>query len=149
MTFSPRTGKKMSDLTLDLKQKNELIQAAKTAAKNAYAPYSGFPVGAAIMFEDGAVLSGCNVENSSIGLSICAERNAMTTAVANGAGKPVAVAIAGKENPCTPCGACRQFLAEFNPEMFVILEENGKILTHRLDELLPHRFELSEGESPK
>jgi len=122
-----------------------LLNEAKRAGKNAYVPYSSFPVGAAILFEDGSVVSGCNVENGSIGLSICAERNAMTTAVGEGRLKPVAIAVTGGSQGkiCPPCGACRQFLSEFNSDMSVVLEEDGKPVIYKLSDLLPLQFKFS------
>ncbi|HAJ93860.1 MAG TPA: cytidine deaminase [Synergistaceae bacterium] len=122
-----------------------LLNEAKRAGSYAYVPYSSFPVGAAILFEDGSVVSGCNVENGSLGLSICAERNAMTTAVGEGRLKPVAIAVAGggEGKFCPPCGACRQFLSEFNSDMSVVLEEDGRPVICRLSDLLPLQFKFS------
>lgn len=124
---------------------NSLLNEAKIAKSYAYAPYSLFSVGAALLFEDGRVISGCNVENGSLGLSICAERNAMTTAVREGCLKPVAIAIAGgtEGEICPPCGACRQFLSEFNCDMYVVLEENGMPVIYRLSDMLPLNFKFS------
>lgn len=123
----------------------KLLAMAKEARRMAYAPYSGFRVGAALLFEDGTTVCGCNVENASYGLSMCAERSAMVAAVAKGLKKPVAVAVSGEEGTfCPPCGACRQFLAEFNPEMYVILEDNGEIKLCTLKELLPLSFSLED-----
>ena len=121
-----------------------LLNEAKRAGTFAYVPYSSFPVGAAILFEDGTVVSGCNVENASYGLSLCAERNAMTTAVGEGRLKPVAIAIAGGGDGtiCPPCGACRQFLSEFNSNMSVVLEEDGRTVIYRLSDLLPLMFKF-------
>ena len=122
-------------------ERAELIKAAREARKNSYSPYSHFRVGAAILFENGDVVSGCNVENASFGLSLCAERNAMTTAISNGQAKPIAAAIVGKDGePCAPCGACRQFLAEFSPEMEIILEDGNGFKIFKLRELLPEYF---------
>ncbi|MDO5562753.1 MAG: cytidine deaminase [Synergistaceae bacterium] len=110
-------------------ERAELIKAAREARKNSYSPYSHFRVGAAILFENGDVVSGCNVENASFGLSLCAER------------KPIAAAIVGKDGePCAPCGACRQFLAEFSPEMEIILEDGNGFKIFKLRELLPEYF---------
>ena len=121
-----------------------LLRKAKKAVESAYAPYSDFPVGAAILFEDGRVVSGFNVENGSYGLSICAERNAMTTAVSEGRLKPTAIAVVGTEGTlCPPCGACRQFLSEFNGEMHVVLEDRGKTVIYKLSDLLPLQFRLT------
>ncbi len=120
-----------------------LISAADEARKSAYAPYSRFYVGAALLFENDEIITGCNVENGSLGLSTCAERNAMVTSVAKGHNLPVAVAVVGeKGKKCPPCGACRQFLAEFNPDMYVIMEEAGKAVVYKLSELLPLQFSL-------
>lgn len=121
-----------------------LLSLAKEARKYAYAPYSNFPVGASILFEDGSVVSGCNVENGSYSLSMCAERNAMMTAVSEGRLKPVAIAIVGIDGtPCPPCGACRQFLSEFNGDIAVILESGGEPLVFSLSYLLPMQFRLA------
>ena len=121
-----------------------LLQAAEQAVHKAYAPYSGFPVGAAL-YEEGRedFLSGCNVENSSFGLSICAERNAVGAMVVRGGRRPLAIAIAGRPGePCLPCGACRQFLAEFNPELLIVLESGSEPLILSLADLFPAPFVL-------
>lgn len=97
-----------------------LVQAARRAQERAYAPYSNFPVGAAVLAEDGQVFAGCNVENASFGLTVCAERNAVAAALVAGA-RPVAVAVVAGGGHVAPCGACRQVLAEFGAEMPVIL----------------------------
>ncbi|MBQ9882588.1 MAG: cytidine deaminase [Synergistes sp.] len=121
----------------------KLLAMAAEARGRAYAPYSGFHVGAAILFENGETICGCNVENASYGLSMCAERGAMIAAVAKGLKKPVAVAVSGEGGAfCPPCGACRQFLAEFNPDMQVMLEDSGDIKLYTLKELLPVSFSL-------
>ncbi|MDD4159890.1 MAG: cytidine deaminase [Synergistaceae bacterium] len=122
-----------------------LLIEAKKAGANAYVPYSSFPVGAAILFDDGSVVSGCNVENGSYGLSICAERNAMAAAVNEGHLKPVAIAVVGGRQGeiCPPCGACRQFLSEFNSNLSIVLEDKGKPIVYSLRELLPLQFKFS------
>ena len=122
----------------------DLFAAAAEVRKEAYAPFSRFAVGAAILSEGrGEFFLGCNVENSSYGLSLCAERNAMTALLARGGGKPLAMAIAGERGlPCLPCGACRQFLAEFNPSMIIVLEEGAKIGFFSLALLFPAPFIL-------
>ncbi|TMG81949.1 MAG: cytidine deaminase, partial [Betaproteobacteria bacterium] len=98
-----------------------LRQQARDAARNAYAPYSRFAVGAAVLTDKGEIYSGANIENASFGLSICAERNAIFHAVARGARKIVAVAVYTKTpQATTPCGACRQVLAEFGRDALVI-----------------------------
>ena len=125
-----------------------LMAEAEKARARAYAPYSGFSVGAALLFEDGSVVSGCNVENASYSLSICAERNAMTTAVAMGLTRPTAAAVAGPDGVfCPPCGACRQFLAEFNGAMPVVIKDVHGFRIIALDELLPSGFSLKDGET--
>lgn len=119
----------------------ELIDAAKAAFQNAYTPYSHYNVGACIRAEDGRMFRGCNVEQASYGLTICAERNAATTAVAEGARKFEAIAIYAEGTQTSPCGACRQFLREFAKDMKVILvtgEENIQVTT--LQALLPLSF---------
>lgn len=134
------SGKEISD-----ERARELIAEAKDAWLRSYAPYSHFAVGAAILCEDGTIVKGCNVENASYSLAVCAERNAMTTAVMRGEKKPAAIAIVGDcDKICPPCGACRQFLIEFNPEMVVVLEDKAGIVTYVLKDLLPANFELEE-----
>lgn len=119
----------------------KLIVAATAAREKAYSPYSGFAVGAAILLEDGEIVTGCNVENAGYSLTICAERNAMSTAIMLGGGQPVAIAIVGEKGKfCPPCGACRQFLVEFNPKMIVVLEDRTEIITYVLEDLLPEYF---------
>ena len=99
----------------------ELMSMAREASMNAYVPYSRFPVGAAIECTDGTVYTGCNIENAALGSTICAERTACCKAVSDGRRSFRRIAIyADSENWCTPCGACRQFLAEFSPEMEVL-----------------------------
>ena len=106
-------------MTLTSQEIDRLLELAARARENAYVPYSHFAVGAALRSEDGSIYTGCNVENASYGLTICAERNAVVHAVAEGARRFDAVAVV-TENGVTPCGACRQVLAEFGPEMTVI-----------------------------
>lgn len=121
------------------------MQKATEAQSKAYAPYSRFPVGAAILAEDGRVFTGCNVENASFGLTICAERNAIAAAVLAGA-RPVAVAIVGNQHDLLPCGACRQVLAEFNPDLLVVTQgTNHQPQVRSLRDLLPGAFTLREG----
>jgi cytidine deaminase len=114
-----------------------LVAAAAAVQKRAYAPYSHFAVGAALRAADGAIYVGCNVENASYGLTICAERNAVAHAVASGAHEFIACAVM-TTNGVSPCGACRQVLAEFNPQMTVILVDGaGNQRVHSLADLLP------------
>jgi len=121
----------------------ELLSAALDARKRAHAPYSNYRVGAALLAEDGCVFSGCNVESSSYGLTICAERVALFKAVSEGAGRFVALALtAGPGKPCHPCGACRQVLWEHAPGLVIIAEdEKGKIVERKLKALLPDPFD--------
>ena len=122
----------------------ELYKLARKSAKNAYAPFSGFKVGAAILTTGGDVFTGVNVENSSYGATICAERVACTKAVSEGFREFEAIAIAtygGVE--ASPCGMCRQFLFEFAPKLRVITGKNeDEIEVSNLDELLPKGFGL-------
>ena len=127
----------MSDPQVDIV---ELLRVADQAQKMAYAPYSGFAVGAALLAADGAIYAGCNVENASYGLTICAERNAIAHAVLCGARQFTAVAVV-TDNGVTPCGACRQVLAEFGPRMTVIVADTrGNQQVYSLAELLPDAF---------
>lgn len=125
-----------------MKPPAELLSAAINARLNAYAPYSGFKVGAAIRETNGAIYSGCNVENASYGLTLCAERVAICTAVA--AGKQTftqMVIVADSVTPCPPCGACRQFLFEFAPSLELwITNLSGETKFYRLCDLLPDAF---------
>ena len=123
----------------------EMIELAEKASKNAYVPYSKFPVGACILAESGNIYTGCNFENASYGLTICAERNAVGTAIANGEKKIRAIAIFSPNmQNCTPCGACRQVLAEFKSEegLDVITKCNDGLRVHSIEELLPEGFQL-------
>jgi cytidine deaminase len=124
-----------------LSEIESLLSEARAARGHAYAPYSRFPVGAAVS-TDAGVFSGCNVENASYGLTICAERVAAVTAVAAGAKRLDALAVTGPaKTPTPPCGACRQFLYEFNREMNVVSEgADGKRKAWRLSELLVDGF---------
>ena len=119
-----------------------LVKEAHEARSRAYAPYSNFFVGAALVTDDGRHFSGANVENASYGISICAERVAATTAVAAGARMIEAIAVTRPvTTPIAPCGACRQFLYEFNPDMTVVSEgSNGERKQWRLSALLLDGF---------
>jgi cytidine deaminase len=120
----------------------QLIAAARRAQRRAYAPYSGFAVGAALLTTNGRVFTGCNVENASYGLTICAERVAVATAVSQGHRRFRALAVVAPQPRLTPCGACRQVLAEFGDlEIFCAdLRAATTIQTYRLRELLPLEF---------
>lgn len=121
----------------------DLMEAAHEYRSRAYAPYSRFTVGAAILLDDGSVVGGCNVENGSYGISICAERVAMSCAVASGKRNLLAVAVSGPSGVfCSPCGACRQFLSEFNPRAEIFLMEGDELRVFSLGSLLPYGFSL-------
>jgi cytidine deaminase len=123
----------------------DLLALADEAAANAYVPYSRFHVGAALLTKGGQVYKGCNVENVSYGLTNCAERTAVFAAVAAGARDFQAIAIVqggGTEQPCWPCGACRQVLAEFNPDLEVIFREGEGVRVTSLRDLLPYMFDV-------
>ncbi|MBO8165915.1 MAG: cytidine deaminase [Thermotogae bacterium] len=127
---------------LTKKEKKLLIEKALEARKNSYSPYSNFAVGAALLTEDGEIFLGANVENASLGLTICAERSAIFSAVSYGKRKFKAIAIAGsQESPTPPCGACRQVMTEFG-EFAVILVGQNEILETSVSELLPLQFDL-------
>ena len=118
----------------------KLLKKSIKVAKRAYAPYSKFLVGAVLVTKDGQLFEGCNVENVSFGLTICAERNAIFAAVAAGYREFTKIVIATDiPEPASPCGACRQVLCEFNPDMEVVLGTfDGMMVSYRLSELLPH-----------
>lgn len=122
----------------------ELLEIAREAAKNAYIPYSRFPVGAALECEDGTVYTGCNVENAALGSTICAERTAFVKAISEGKRQFKRIAIHGEgENYCMPCGACRQFMYEFAPQLEVLsTKAGGRYVSYTLDKLMPHAFQL-------
>ena len=124
----------------------ELIALALAAREKAYAPYSHFSVGAAVRARDGRTFAGANVENASYGLSTCAERSAVAAAASAGARELEAVAVAtGASPPSSPCGACRQILAEFGREMRVLLvNDRGERIATTLGELLPRAFRGDE-----
>ncbi|MCL2563700.1 MAG: cytidine deaminase [Oscillospiraceae bacterium] len=122
----------------------ELVDRAREMQERAYVPYSNFRVGAALLCEDGTVVTGCNVENASYGLCICGERTAMVKAVSEGHRKFKAIAIAGDtDGPCVPCGACRQFIREFASSLdmpvYCVGKDNEHV-SYTLDELLAHSF---------
>ena len=134
----------LADAGLDEQLAVSLIEAARDAATRAYVPYSGFPVGAAVLTESGDIVTGANIENASYGLTVCGERVALQTAAAAGHRTIRAVAISAPKLPgTTPCGACRQVLNEFKStdrEMCVILDAADAISVVALAALLPHAF---------
>jgi cytidine deaminase len=120
----------------------ELVELARSASANAYCPYSKFPVGAAVLTDGGDVFSGCNVENASYGLTICAERNAVFHMVSRGKQRIKALAIyTPTPKPSAPCGACRQVINEFGPGALIVSVCDGPgILRKTLSEILPEAF---------
>ena len=124
----------------------ELVERAFAMHRFSYVPYSKFPVGAALLCEDGTVFTGCNVENAAFGSTICAERTALLKAVSEGhCSDWTAIAIAGQgQDYCWPCGSCRQMLYEFAPHLRVLAARgDGDFQAVPLSELLPHGFGLS------
>ncbi len=137
-----------AEMTLDESAAQALIAAARAAAQHAYAPYSDYPVGAALLFDDGAIITGCNTENASYGLSLCAETVAVAKAFGEGRrGGLVAVAVIGLkagEDPITPCGRCRQMLNEVaalgGTDPVVLCVGAHEVRRAALSALLPHAF---------
>lgn len=128
---------------------DELLTLAKEAMQNAYAPYSHFTVGAALLCKDGTVYTGCNIENGAFGAGICAERTALFKAVSDGKKDFLSIAVVGGNNGiiddfCYPCGICRQALSEFCDVSFKFYFENGNgdVISINMDNLLPHSFNL-------
>lgn len=124
----------------------ELMQKAVEMQKFSYCPYSDYPVGAALLCEDGTVFTGCNVESAAYGSTICAERTALLKAVSEGHREDwTAIAVAGKGDEfCWPCGSCRQMLYEFAPDLRVLaIRGDGKFEEARLSDLLPRGFGAS------
>lgn len=137
----------MPPTKLPPEDRDSLLDAARKALKRAYARYSNFRVGAAVLTEQGEIFSGCNVENASYGLTICAERSAIFTAVQGTAGTKLAVravaVVNGDELPCSPCGACRQVIFEFGENAIVIFKGQQGYLEMPIRDLLPESFRLS------
>jgi len=134
--------------TITQQEQDALLKAAQDASERAYAPFSRFFVGSSILTVSGQVFTGCNVENSSYGLTNCAERTAIFTAVAAGADSGLleirAVACVNRDGvPCAPCGACRQVIYEFGPDCVAVYRnKEGKITQTPIAELLPEGFRL-------
>jgi cytidine deaminase len=125
----------------------KLVEAASDARKNAHAPYSGYKVGAAVLDEKGKIYSGCNVENAAYPEGTCAEANAIGAMVATGARRIVAIAAVGGKDEieaCTPCGGCRQRIAEFADDKtrIFLIGDGNEIASYTIDELLPASFRL-------
>ena len=126
-----------------MKEKYEkLIKEAERAKKKAYTPYSKFKVGAAVLCADGKIFTGCNIENASFGLTVCAERVAIFKAISEGSTKFEAIAVIGDtEKPCSPCGACRQVMSEFCEDTPLIMANSkGDVKIKKVKELLPEAF---------
>ncbi|HLW52284.1 MAG TPA: cytidine deaminase [Candidatus Angelobacter sp.] len=137
----------MASTKLTPSERQSLLAAARQALKRAYAPYSNFHVGAAVLTDQGEVFTGCNVENASYGLTNCAERSAIFTAVQQTKGSKLkvrAVAVVnGNDVPCSPCGACRQVIAEFGENAVVIFRGQKDYVEMSIQDLLPESFRLS------
>src|SRR5690606_23634313 len=130
-----------SFVTMDENTKKQLIQEAIEARRNAYVPYSTYPVGAALLCKSGKVYTGANIENAAFPVTVCAERVAIFKAVSEGNMDLDAIAV-GTKNGGSPCGSCRQVMAEFNPELIVIIaDEEGEVKQETtLKEILPGFF---------
>ena len=139
MPSSPIRQDSTSKISRGRAEYSRLVRAARAARRRAYAPYSRFPVGAAVLARDGSMYAGANVENASYGLTQCAERVALQTAVASGRRRLRAVAIAGPAG-LTPCGACRQVMAEFGVVTVILAPPSGPPAIVPLAELLPRPF---------
>jgi cytidine deaminase len=141
-----------TDGAFDRDAARRLLRLAREARANAYAPYSDFPVGAALLASDGRVFAGVNVENASLGLTTCAERTAVVSAIAAGAPGFRAIAVAGPDDtlPCPPCGSCRQILYEANPDLTVVtVGEDGDPRVTPLRELIPFAFDGGAVRGPR
>jgi cytidine deaminase len=125
---------------------DELVKRARDVLRHAYSPYSTVQVGAALLAKDGRIFSGCNVENASYGLTLCAERSAIMKAVSEGAREFTAIAITtNRERALMPCGACRQVLSEFAPKLRVlVVGTSGERRETTLEALLPEAFKPSD-----
>ncbi|MBN1120249.1 MAG: cytidine deaminase [Anaerolineae bacterium] len=130
----------MSQKTTTVINRDALVEAARQVRERAYAPYSKYKVGAALLTQDGSIITGCNVENAAYPACICAERVAITRAISEGKREFVAIAVV-TSNGGTPCGICRQVMAEFAPSMPVIIADEKKIVAeYPVSDLLPHYF---------
>ena len=121
-----------------------LFEMAKEYQTRAYAPYSNFRVGAAVLADDGKMYGGCNIETASFGGTICAERVAMTKAISEGATKMKQSAVLGDADYTYPCGICRQFMTEFSDDLIVHIIGPDDVRSYHLDELLPFAFTSEE-----
>ena len=132
-------------MAIDQKMLDELVQIAEAARENAYAPYSGYSVGAAVLSADGSIIGGCNVENASFGLTICAERAALFSMVSRGLGPARGIAVVVSGDAASPCGACRQVMMELCEQdaPVVLATVGGLRRVTSLLELLPEPFTAS------
>jgi len=121
-------------------QTTKLMEAAKTAISNAYEPYSNYPVGAAVLTSNGAIITGVNIENASYPAGICAERITLGNAISQGEREISAVAVFSPKGDISPCGICRQFISEFGQEIMIIFQWNNKIIQAPIKEMLPYSF---------
>jgi cytidine deaminase len=127
---------------VDEEKKELLLKEARKSQKYSTAKYSHFKVGASLITNDGKIFGGCNVESSSYSLTICAERVALTKALSEGSTQFEAIAIVGPHDEfCPPCGACRQLLYDYAPDLEIILTDNSSVKSFKLKDLLPHAFE--------
>jgi cytidine deaminase len=135
------SGKKEGEDTVK-EEYIKLVKEAKKARKKAYTPYSKFKVGAAVLSGDGKIFTGCNIENASFGLAVCAERVAIFKAISEGSSKFEAIAVIGDtDKPCSPCGACRQVISEFGEDIPLIMANlKGDVKIIKIKELLPEAF---------
>ncbi|NES84827.1 MAG: cytidine deaminase [Moorea sp. SIO2B7] len=137
----------MNSFKLPPEEKAKLLEIAQNAMQKAYAPYSKFRVGAALLTESGKIFQGCNIENSSYGLTICAERVAIASAIAEEGGNKMkikAIAVVNDhKTPCSPCGACRQVILEFGVDSLIIFRGREGIQQRQAKELLPEGFFLA------
>ncbi|KAI8148008.1 cytidine deaminase [Fennellomyces sp. T-0311] len=139
----------MPDSPLSKELQDKLFEIALQAKETSYSPYSKFRVGAALLTEDGTFYKGCNIENASYGACICAERTAYVKAVSEGHKKFAALAVSSDQTEfISPCGICRQFIAEFGPASLPVylINNDGKALPLTLGDLLPYSFALQQGE---
>ena len=143
MNIDGKRSEKTREESKRMTEYTELLESADRAKEHAYAPYSGFKVGAAILTKDGTIVEGCNVENAAYNSTICAERTAIFKAVSMGykPGDFKAIAIASSGSNFSPCGACRQVISEFGKEIELIFEWDGEIVNTSLEKMLPYRFE--------
>lgn len=138
--------KKISEATIE-----KLLTEARDARKFSYAPYSHLHIGAAVLGKNGAIFKGCNIENMSYGVTMCAERVAIFNAISSGVPEIEALAISCEgEELCYPCGACRQVISEFSKNALIIIgADGGKYVTESIEELLPRGFSSQKLKSPK